>query len=199
MCSNKHCLWLRRGQSPEYYIERLGLLTIDCGDVGGLAGVLGVPQLVGAYCSSRPVPALAPSNQPQPAGRLVIKLPGLGRGVLEFVRRALQDCGASLEGQALAVGGPLTRKCRASLNTLLTVLNGAPSLVLDGHVVTIGRGRACVDGDCAVAVDCTYELYRWLRRRGLGLPSAALACGLLILINQATAGGQYARKKGPGQ
>jgi hypothetical protein len=74
------------------------------------------------------------------------------------------------------------------LNALLTVLNEALSLVLDGHVVTIGRGRVCVGGDCIGAVDCDYELAHWLRRLGLGLPSAVLACGLVVLINQATAG-----------
>jgi hypothetical protein len=194
-CKGGRCLWLQPNQGIEYYIERLGLINATCEDVGELASVLGVPQLVDAYCSPSPIPITTPSQQAQFARQgLVIRLP-LARDVREFTGLVERHCRATVVGDSLVVSGPLTRECRAALSALLTVLNKTPSLVLDGHVVTIGRGRVCVDGDCTVAVDCTYVLYRWLRRRGLGLPSAALTCGLAILINQATAGsGQYARK-----
>jgi hypothetical protein len=93
-----------------------------------------------------------------------------------------------MEGGSLVVSGPLTQECRTALNALLTVLNGAFSLVLDGRVVVVRKGEVCVGGDCIGAVDCDYELARWLRRLGLGLPSALLVCGL-VLINAPTAGG----------
>jgi hypothetical protein len=93
-----------------------------------------------------------------------------------------------MEGGSLVVSGPLTQECRTALSALLTVLNGALSLVLDGRVVSIGRGRVCVSGDCIKASNCDYGLVRVLRRLGLGLPSAVLVCGLLILINAPTAG-----------
>jgi hypothetical protein len=200
VCRGGRCLWLLSNQSVDYYIERLGLVNATCEDVGELASVLGVPQLVGAYCSSSPIPTLIREQGRQFERQgLVIRLlsrgnqeltPSLPRDVQELVGLVLQHCKASMGGGSLVVSGQLTQECRTALNALLTVLNGALSLVLDGHVVTIGRGRVCVDSgdDCIEGVDCDYELVRWLRRLGLGLPSALLTCVLVVLINAPTAG-----------
>ncbi|MDT7970496.1 MAG: hypothetical protein RQ842_08000 [Vulcanisaeta sp.] len=52
--------------------------------------------------------------------------------------------GAAPEGGSLVVFGPLTRECRTVLAVLLTVLNNALSLVLDGYVVPC-RGSSVYD------------------------------------------------------
>ena len=186
-CRNGRCLWLLPNQSIEYYIERLGLINATCEDAMELSNYLGAPQLVSAYCTPSPTPITVPNQQAQFARQgLVIKLP-LARDVKEFTSLVERHCRATVVGDSLVVTGPLTRECLSALSALLTVLNGALSLVLDGRVVSIGRGRVCVGGDCIGAVDCDYELVRWLRRLGLGLPSAVLVCGL-VLINAPTAG-----------
>jgi hypothetical protein len=126
----------------------------------------------------------------------------LARDVKEFTSLVERHCRATVGGDSLVVTGPLTRECRAALAVLLTVLNGALSLVLDGHVVMVRKGEVCVDdGDCIKASNCDYGLVRVFRRLGLGLPSAVLACGLVVLINQTTAGGgdQYVPKDQPNQ
>jgi hypothetical protein len=187
-CKGGRCLWLLPNQSIDYYIERLGLVNATCDDVGELASVLGVPQLVSAYCTPSPIPITAPNQQAQFARQgLVIKLP-LTRDVKEFTSLVERHCQATVVGDSLVVTGPLTRECLTALSALLTVLNKALSLVLDGMVVSIGRGRVCVGGDCIKASNCDYGLVRVLRRLGLGLPSAVLVCGLVVLINAPTAG-----------
>jgi hypothetical protein len=194
-CRGRHCVWLQPNQGIEYYIERLGLINATCEDVMELSNYLGAPQLVGAYCTPGPIPIPTPSQQAQIARQgLVIRLP-LARDVSEFTSLVEKHCRATVGGDSLVVAGPLTRECRAALAVLLTVLNGALSLVLDGHVVVVRKGEVCVDGDCIGAVDCDYELVHWLRRLGLGLPSALLVCGL-VLINAPTAGAsdQYVPK-----
>ena len=188
-CKGGRCLWLQPNQGIEYYIERLGFINATCEDVGELASVLGAPQLVGAYCSPSPIPTLVRGQGRQFARQgLVIRLPSLSQANQFLVGLVLRHCKASMEGGSLVVSGPLTQECRTALNALLTVLNGALSLVLDGRVVVVRKGEVCVGGDCIGAVDCDYELVHWLRRLGLGLPSAVLVCGLVVLINQATAG-----------
>ncbi len=198
-CKSGRCLWLLPNQGIEYYIERLGLINATCEDVGELASVLGAPQLVSAYCTPGPIPLEQWRGRQFARQGLVIGLSSLSRGnqellpslsqaTQELTGLVLRHCKASVEGGSLVVNGPLTRECRAALSALLTALNGAPSLVLDGWVVVVRRGEVCVGGDCIGAVDCDYEFYRWLRRLGLGLPSAALVCGLLMLINNTTAG-----------
>jgi len=155
-----------------------------------IASVLGAPQLVNAYCLPEPFQDLAPKQQlAYWKPHLTVELPSNPpQYVKELVKTVEEKCQATHEGGSLVVLGPLTRECRAVLTALLTVLNGALSLVLDGHVVVIGRGRVCVDGgDCLGIVDCDYDLVRWLRRLGLGLSSALLVCGL-VLINNPTAG-----------
>jgi hypothetical protein len=189
-CRSGSCVWLQASQNIEYYIERLGLINATCEDVGELASVLGAPQLVGAYCSPSPIPITVPNQQAQFARQgLVIKLP-LARDVKEFTSLVERHCQATVVGDSLVVTGPLTRECRAVLTALLTVLNGALSLVLDGRVVSIGRGRVCLDDsdNCIKTSNCDYGLVHWLRRLGLGLPSAVLTCGLVVLINAPTAG-----------
>ncbi len=186
-CRNGRCLWLQPNQGIEYYIERLGLINATCEDAMELSNYLGAPQLVSAYCTPGPIPIPTPSQQAQIARQgLVIRLP-LARDVSEFTSLVEKHCRATVVGDSLVVTGPLTRECLSALGALLTVLNKAPSLVLDGRVVSIGRGRVCVGGDCIKASNCDYELVRWLRRLGLGLPSAVLVCGL-VLINAPTAG-----------
>jgi hypothetical protein len=209
-CRSGSCVWLQANQGVDYYIERLGLIHATCEDVEELASVLGVPQLVSAYCTPTPTPITAPKAQFVRQG-LVIRLPSLSwgnqellpslsRDNQELVGMVLRHCKASMEGGSLVVSGPLTRECLSALSALLTVLNKTPSLVLDGRVVSIGRGRVCVGGDCIKASNCDYELMRWLRRLGLGLPSAVLVCGLLILINTNTAGvGDQDVPKEPGK
>jgi len=189
-CRNGKCVWLLSNQNIEYYIERLGFLNATCEDVMELSNYLGMPQLAGAYCTPSPIPITVP-RQFQRFSRqgFVIRLPSLSQANQELVGLVLRHCKASMEGDSLIVSGPLTQECRTALNALLTVLNGALSLVLDGHIVVIGRGGVCVDGgDCLGIVDCDYDTLRWLRRLGLGLPSALLVCGLVVLINTPTAG-----------
>jgi hypothetical protein len=189
-CRNGRCLWLLPNQSIEYYIERLGLINATCEDAMELSNYLGTNQLVSAYCTPGPIPITAPNQQAQFARQgLVIKLP-LTRDVKELTSLVERHCQATVVGDSLVVTGPLTRECLASLVVLLTVMNGALSLVLDGRVVSIGRGRVCVvdDDNCIKVSNCDYELVYWLRRLGLGLPSAVLVCGLVVLINAPTAG-----------
>lgn len=62
-CRGGHCLWFMPNQSVDYYIERLGLINATCDDVGELASVLGIPQLVSAYCLPDPVPISAPRSR----------------------------------------------------------------------------------------------------------------------------------------
>jgi hypothetical protein len=200
-CRDGKCVWLRANQSIDYYIERLGLINATCDDVGELASVLGMPQLVSAYCTPTPIPTLVRGQSQFEKQGLVIRLPNLSRGNQELVGLVLRHCKASMVGGSLVVSGKLTRECLTALSALLTVLNGAPSLVLDGRIVTIRRGEVCVGGDCLGIVDCDYDVLRWLRRLGLGLPSAVLTCGLVVLINNPTAGvsDQDAPKDQPNQ
>ena len=203
VCRSGSCVWLQASRNIEYYIERLGLVNATCEDAMELSNYLGAPQLVGAYCTPSPIPITAPNQQAQFARQgLVIKLP-LTRDVKEFTSLVERHCQATVVGDSLVVTGPLTRECLASLVVLLTVLNKTPSLVLDGRVVSIGRGRVCVDDsdNCIKVSNCDYGLVYWLRRLGLGLPSAVLVCGLVVLINASTAGvgDRYVPKDQPNQ
>jgi len=183
VCRNGRCLWLQPNRGIDYYIERIGLLNPTCEDVMEIANVLGAPQLVSAYCTLKPVFKLP---ETLPRRRFIINLPN--PPPQELVGLVAGHCQVTVEGRSLVVIGPLTRECLSALSAFLTVLNGALSLVLDGRVVSIGRGEVCVDGDCLGIVDCDYDALRWLRRLGLGLPSALLTCGLVVLINNPTAG-----------
>jgi hypothetical protein len=62
-CRNGRCLRLQPNQGIEYYIERLGLINATCDDVGELASILGIPQLVSAYYLPDPVPISAPRSR----------------------------------------------------------------------------------------------------------------------------------------
>jgi hypothetical protein len=190
-CRGGVCAWLEPNRDVAYYIMRLGLINATCEDSEALAKTLGMPPLATAYCSSNPTPELVPKpwlgfRMP----RFIVKLPSNpSLRVLGWVGFAKRYCQAVVENDALVITSLHNLTCRAVLVGLLTLLNNAFSLVIDGRIVVFDRSRVCVDGDCTNAGDCSYGLYRWLRACGLGRQGAVFVCGLVLLINNPTAGG----------